>query len=84
MDDSLMRELNSVFQDIFNDPQLSINMEMDPNSIEGWDSLTQVTLISAIQEKFDVTFEFAETLELISVADIYTLLKKKSNNNFAE
>ncbi|MGC3976807.1 MAG: acyl carrier protein [Paludibacteraceae bacterium] len=58
------KELREVFQDIFKAPSESINYETKQNELEGWDSLGQLRLIMAVENKFHISFTINEIAEL--------------------
>ena len=52
-------------------------MDMTPADIELWDSLGQLMLINNLEKEFNVIFELDEIFEIISIADVLTILKRK-------
>ena len=63
-------ETERVFQIIFEDGSLKINEDMDSNDISLWDSLHHVTLLSMLQETFNISFDIDEIVEMETVRDI--------------
>jgi acyl carrier protein len=45
-------ELQAVFREVFDDPELVLKPEMTARDIYGWDSLSNMTLMMAIELKF--------------------------------
>jgi acyl carrier protein len=76
MTDPLPR-LNEVFQDVFNDEEISINRATTAADIEGWDSLMHVTLLINIEKAFGVKFTSSEVARLSSVGDLLDLIATK-------
>ena len=58
-----------------------IKMEMGPNDTEIWDSLKQLEIIKALEDEFKVSFEITEIFEIMSIGDIYKILKRKGIND---
>ena len=56
MRDKVYAKLTAVFEDVFDDYDVKINDNTVAGDIEGWDSLTHITLISAIEEEFGIEF----------------------------
>ena len=54
-----------------------INDQSGPESIEAWDSLGHINIITAIEEDFDIEITPEEISEIATVADIKTLLSSK-------
>lgn len=50
------------------------------STIEKWDSLGHLELISALEEEFKISIEPDEILQITSVSDIEEILKKKSKS----
>ena len=69
--------LNEVFQDVFDDDEISINRATTASDIEGWDSLMHVTLLINIEKAFGVKFTSSEVARLKSVGDLLDLIDAK-------
>lgn len=68
--------LNDIFSDVF-DEDIEVFDEMTAEDIEDWDSLEQMNLITAIQEKFSVKFHVEDIVDLEKVGDMIDLIQKK-------
>ena len=75
--EKILRELQPIFQDIFDDEELTVTDETNAAQIEDWDSLAQVRLVAAIEKNFAVKFTFAELQNLKNVGDMVNLIQKK-------
>jgi acyl carrier protein len=75
--DELMPRLQTVFQDVFDDPKLAIAPGTTANDVSGWDSLTNINLIFAIEREFNVKFALGEIQELGNVGEMVSLIRKK-------
>jgi len=76
-DSMLMRELNELFQEVFNDSKLVITKETNASQIEEWDSFAQISLVVAFEEKYNIKFSTKEISELTCVGDMVELIKRK-------
>ena len=76
MDEHLSR-LNEVFQDVFDDDELSTTRATTASDVEGWDSMMHVTLLINIEKAFGVKFTSSEVARLSSVGDLLDLLDTK-------
>jgi acyl carrier protein len=47
------------------------------SSVPGWDSLSHVKIISAIEDEFHVRFQTMEVIRLKNVGDLQALVDKK-------
>lgn len=75
---SCMERLNEVFREVFDDDTLQITREMTANDVEGWDSLSHINLIVAVESSFNIRFSQKELLGLKKVGDLLDLVAAKS------
>jgi acyl carrier protein len=73
----LRERLNEVFCRVFDDDSITITPETSANDIDGWDSLSHVNLIVAIESKFNVTFSQKELLTFKNVGDLLNSIRTK-------
>lgn len=67
----------SIFRDVFDDEKLEIYDEMQAKDVEGWDSLTHITLIMTIEDTFGVKFTTREVMGFQNVGEMLNCLSKK-------
>ncbi len=72
-----LEELTSVFRQVFEDDSIELNPQMTANDIEGWDSLSHVILILAIEEHFKIRFNQKELLVFKEVGDLLNSINAK-------
>jgi acyl carrier protein len=75
--DNLLEELQAIFRDIFDQPKLVITRESNASTVEDWDSLTHVNLVTAIEKRYKIKFALGELQELKNVGDMIDLVKVK-------
>lgn len=66
----LMDDLNEVFRLVFDDPDLVVDAATTANDVEGWDSLSHLNLILAVESRFKVKLTQKELLTLKHVGDL--------------
>lgn len=71
-------KLNGIFREVFQDDSIRIRPEMTANDIEGWDSFSHVTLIVAIETRFNITFSLREVIGFKNVGDLIKFIEKKT------
>ena len=71
-----LEKLNVIFSEVFDDDALIIKPEMTANDVEGWDSLSHVNLIIAVENKFNIRFSQKELLVLKNVGDLLNCIEK--------
>ena len=76
-DELLLSILEEIFRSVLNNNTLLLDIDSSPNDIEEWDSLNQLNLIKAIEERFKIKFNLAEILEFEQVNDIMTAILAK-------
>ena len=70
--------LTTVLQEVFDDPALAIDEAATAEDIEGWDSVTHVLLVVAVEQAFAVKFKTAEIETLKNVGDLVRLIDRKT------
>ena len=73
-------DLNLIFHDIFDDDKIKINRETNADDIKEWDSLNNISLIVAIENKFKVKFTLEEILELRNVGDMIDFISSNKKS----
>ena len=72
-----MDKIKEIISKTFEIDKELITNGTNPENIEKWDSLGQLSLIQAIEQEFQITFEISEIFEILTVGDIYRILQKK-------
>ena len=67
-------KIKEVFSNIFGTPLNEINGQSSPDTIENWDSINHMKLITALEEEFDVEFTDEQILEMQNVKLIKYIL----------
>jgi acyl carrier protein len=75
-----MERVQTIFQDVFDDTELRIDRSSSAATVPGWDSLTHVNLVGAIQEEFKIKFALGELEQLKNVGDLLDLMERKINS----
>ena len=67
-------------RDIMDDKSLVISEDTAPEDVDGWDSVTHVNLVTALEEKYDVKLSLREMMSWETVGDLAdTILNKVQN-----
>ncbi len=69
--------LNCIFRLVFEDDTIEIRPEMTANDIDGWDSLSHVNLIIAVEAKFNIRFTKKELLTFKNIGDLLKCIESK-------
>jgi acyl carrier protein len=80
--DQVRDVFQEVFRDVFDDPTLDVTDNMTADDVDGWDSLTHINLIIALEKRFRIKFATAEISRLkdegSNVGSIIALVTQKS------
>ena len=71
----IFEKLNQVFSDVF-DEELTVTDETTASDIEVWDSLTHITLISEVEDTFDIKFAMKDVLAMQNVGQMVDIIAK--------
>jgi acyl carrier protein len=69
--------LQTVFQTVFGDDNLTIFPEMTANDVEEWDSMMHINLIVACEREFRIKFAISEIADLPNVGALEALIARK-------
>ena len=72
--------LNGIFRTVFENDEINIGPEMTAGDIDGWDSLSHVNLILAVEEGFGIRFTGRELLTFKNVGDLLRSIEHKSSS----
>ncbi|MSM38722.1 MAG: acyl carrier protein [Geobacter sp.] len=73
----LQNKLNRIFCEVFDDEDIKISREMTANDIDGWDSLSHVNLIVAIEANFKIRFSQKELLTFKNIGNLIDNISDK-------
>jgi acyl carrier protein len=62
---------------VLDDPSLMITRESNASTVEDWDSLAHVNLVTAIEKRYKIRFALGELQELKNVGDMIDLIQEK-------
>ena len=77
MSRDIRAELQDVFRQVFNRPELEIAEETTADKVKGWDSLKHIELIVSVESRFRVRFKTAEVAKLNNVGDLIRVLAER-------
>ena len=74
--EEIYSKLNAVFQDVFDDESISVNDSTTAADIDGWDSLTHISLLSAAEDEFDIHFDMKLVQGLHNVGELVDAIER--------
>tara|TARA_Y100000741_G_scaffold270100_1_gene210221 strand:+ start:792 stop:1025 length:234 start_codon:yes stop_codon:yes gene_type:complete len=72
----MSEKLYRIVANVFNVDLSKINDNTRPETLEEWDSFNFYVLLDEIENKFSVSFDLNETLEIKKIGDFKKLLEK--------
>lgn len=72
-----IEKLNSIFRTVFDNDEINIQPEMTANDVDGWDSLSHVNLILAVEQGFGIKFNQRELMTFKNVGDLLRSIESK-------
>ena len=74
---SVYKKMHLIFLEVFERSTINLKTETTPVDIAEWDSLRNVTLMTAIEERFQVEFTIEELSSLKNVGNLAKGLESK-------
>lgn len=75
--ENIITRVQGIFRDILDEESLTLSRETTANDVDGWDSLTHIQLIVAIEKNFKVKFSSREILSWKNVGELLDSLYSK-------
>lgn len=72
----IIEKLTELCQDIFDNYELEITDATVASDVKGWDSLTNLQLMSEIEDEFDITFSLGEVQNFKNVGELVDSIEK--------
>ena len=69
-----MRTIEEVMSSVFGVERETIDESSSPQSVEGWDSMGHVNLITALEQAFNVSIDIDDVMEMGDVRKIRQIL----------
>lgn len=71
-----LEKLNAIFCEVFSVEESALNSEFNNCSVEGWDSVHQLSLTSSVEDEFDIMLDAEDILEFTSYDNAKKVLTK--------
>jgi acyl carrier protein len=69
--------LETIFQQVFNDDDLTLTDAMTSEDVEGWESVTHINLMFAIESEFGIQFPGNELAEFENIGALKRYLVER-------
>jgi acyl carrier protein len=77
MKTDILKELQLVFEEELDEDDFTLTEASTANEVEGWDSLTHVQIVVAVEKSFGIKFKSAEISEFKNVGDMIRAIEVK-------
>ena len=76
--DEILKQLALIFEEVLKQPELKIDYNMSADDIDGWDSLSNMTIISEIEKKWNVHFKLRDIVRMKNIGDMIDVMIRQS------
>jgi acyl carrier protein len=73
----IYERLNDVFQDVFDDDEITVSANTTAEDIEDWDSLEHIRLIAAVEQNFGIRFKMGEVASVKNVGEMVAIIQSR-------
>ena len=74
--EEILNKLNNIFNQVF-DREITLLESTSAKDINGWDSLTHITIISWVEEEFEISFTMKQVLEMQNIGDMISIIEEE-------
>ena len=75
--DDVMEKVTEIAREIFDDDELVLDDETIAADVDGWDSLTHLSLMNEIENEFEIKFEMKEVQGLNNVGELVDVIMER-------
>lgn len=75
--EQIYKDLDEIFQDVFDDNNIHVTDTTTANDIEDWDSLEHINLVVAIEKHFGVKFNMKQVTSMKNVGEMVDVIMEQ-------
>lgn len=75
--ENTLQQLTTIFREVLENNTITLSEDTTAHDIDEWDSLTNISLITAVEKHYGVKFKLREILKLKNVGELCKLISKK-------
>lgn len=72
--EEVMKRLNDVFRNMFDDETIELNDDTTSDDIEDWDSLEHINLLVSVEQEFNMKFNMNEVTNMKNVGEMVDII----------
>jgi acyl carrier protein len=73
----ILQQVEVIFKDVLDENDIVLTEDTTANDVEGWDSLTHIQLIVAIEKHFKIKFSSKEILSWKNIGEMLDAIYSK-------
>jgi acyl carrier protein len=73
----ILDEISVIFRDVLKNNDIALKEETVASDVQGWDSLTNMRLITAVEKHYGLRFSLREVLKFKNVGDLCRVIQNK-------
>ncbi|MBB6145211.1 acyl carrier protein [Silvibacterium bohemicum] len=74
---AILADMQPIFRDVLDQPDLVVTRESSALTVEDWDSLSHINIVTGVEKKFKVKFTLGELQKLKNVGEMVDLVAEK-------
>jgi acyl carrier protein len=73
----IISKLTTIFRTVFENNSLMLTDKLTSKDVKGWDSLTHMHLITAIENEYSIKFKLKELNKMKNIGDMIEIITSK-------
>lgn len=73
-----LEALSSIFAEVLDEKDIELDYQLTANDVDRWDSITNMTIISEIESRFNIKLKLREIIKLKNVGALCDAIVSKS------
>ncbi len=65
-----LEALRSIFAEVLDEKDIELDYQMTANDVDRWDSITNMTIISEVESRFNIKLKLREIIKLKNVGEL--------------
>ena len=73
-----LEKYNQIFTEVFSVEESQLGAEFDSQHVDGWDSLMHITMISEVENRFDMRFSMKDVIGMKNVGEMASIIAERA------
>lgn len=74
----VLEKVNNIFRDVLQAPAFQVVETMSAKDVDGWDSMTNMMIISKLEQEFGIKFKLREIIRMKNVGEMVDKIMEKA------